>query len=467
MKCYKCEAELTEQKFCTNCLADVELYKKIVGMSNFFYNSGLEKAKIRDLSGAIVALKQSLKFDKKNINARNLLGLVYFEIGEVTEALTQWIISSNIRGKKNMATEYIDRLGANQAKLNAAADIIKKYNAALASCKQPDGDDLGSIQLKALLGKAPNFLRARQLLALCYIKQEKWDFAYRELEKCRALDINNTTTLRYMHAIDEKFSTDENGKKKKKEDTSEFAVKTMDGHDVVIQPAGFKEKKGSNTILNMLVGVAIGFAIAFFLVLPASISKGNAEAKETITSMGIELDAKNLTIAELEQKLSNSENQIKTLTESLEAYTGTEGTLLSMENLLKAANMYLNNPEDYMSIADYIAEVDEEAWTDTTSENYKNLYYSLKNAIGPQVSAGYYKEGNTAFKNGQYEDAVAYLEAAVFFDQQNVEALYVLASSYRSLQRTEDERTACNKLIELFPGSWYAGRAEQYLKELE
>ena len=160
MKCYKCEAELTEQKFCTNCLADVELYKKIVGMSNFFYNSGLEKAKIRDLSGAIVALKESLKFDKKNINARNLLGLVYFEIGEVTEALTQWIISSNIRGKKNMATEYIDRLGANQSKLNAAADIIKKYNAALASCKQPDGDDLGSIQLKALLGKAPNFLRA-------------------------------------------------------------------------------------------------------------------------------------------------------------------------------------------------------------------------------------------------------------------------------------------------------------------
>ena len=28
-----------------------------------------------------------------NIDARNLLGLVYFETGEVVEALTEWVIS--------------------------------------------------------------------------------------------------------------------------------------------------------------------------------------------------------------------------------------------------------------------------------------------------------------------------------------------------------------------------------------
>ncbi len=36
---------------------------------------------MRDLSGAIVCLKRSLKFNKENIAARNLLGLVYFETG--------------------------------------------------------------------------------------------------------------------------------------------------------------------------------------------------------------------------------------------------------------------------------------------------------------------------------------------------------------------------------------------------
>ena len=35
--------------------------------SNRFYNDGLEKAMVRDLSGAIVSLRQSLKLNKNNI----------------------------------------------------------------------------------------------------------------------------------------------------------------------------------------------------------------------------------------------------------------------------------------------------------------------------------------------------------------------------------------------------------------
>ena len=103
MRCYNCGCELSEHSFCTNCLADVTLYKKIIRTSNFFYNQGLEMAKVRDLSGAIVSLRQSLKFNKNNIKARNLLGLVYFEMGEVTAALCEWVISKNLKAKKNMA----------------------------------------------------------------------------------------------------------------------------------------------------------------------------------------------------------------------------------------------------------------------------------------------------------------------------------------------------------------------------
>ena len=53
-------------------------YKKIIQFSNYFYNEGLEKAKVRDLTGAIECLCKSLRFFKGNIKARNLLGLVYF-----------------------------------------------------------------------------------------------------------------------------------------------------------------------------------------------------------------------------------------------------------------------------------------------------------------------------------------------------------------------------------------------------
>ena len=78
MFCYNCGCHLSEHDFCTSCGADVSLYKKIMCMSNRFYNDGLEKAGVRDLTGAINSLRQSLKFNKNNIEARNLLGLVYF-----------------------------------------------------------------------------------------------------------------------------------------------------------------------------------------------------------------------------------------------------------------------------------------------------------------------------------------------------------------------------------------------------
>lgn len=85
MRCYNCGCQLSEKDFCTGCGADVGLYKRIMYTSNFFYNEGLDKASVRDLSGAVTSLRQSLKFNKNHVQARNLLGLVYYEMGEVVK----------------------------------------------------------------------------------------------------------------------------------------------------------------------------------------------------------------------------------------------------------------------------------------------------------------------------------------------------------------------------------------------
>ena len=93
MKCYHCDCELTDQDTCPTCGADVALYKKLMSLSNLYYNEGLEKATVRNLTGAAESLHQSLKLNKGNIDARNLLGLVYYEMGEVVAALSEWVIS--------------------------------------------------------------------------------------------------------------------------------------------------------------------------------------------------------------------------------------------------------------------------------------------------------------------------------------------------------------------------------------
>ena len=68
--------------------------------------------------------------------ARNLLGLVYFETGEVVAALSEWVISKNLRPKKNIADDYINMVQSNPTRLDTINKTIKKYNQALLYCHQ-------------------------------------------------------------------------------------------------------------------------------------------------------------------------------------------------------------------------------------------------------------------------------------------------------------------------------------------
>ena len=53
MECYNCGAKLGKGDICQNCGANVKIYKKIIMASNAYYNDALEKAAVRDLSGAM------------------------------------------------------------------------------------------------------------------------------------------------------------------------------------------------------------------------------------------------------------------------------------------------------------------------------------------------------------------------------------------------------------------------------
>ena len=84
---------------------------KLAYQSNYWYNDGLAKAQVRDMSGAITSLKKSLQYNRANLAARNLLGLVYYGRGDVIEALVEWILSKNFQPKDNIASFYQQSTG--------------------------------------------------------------------------------------------------------------------------------------------------------------------------------------------------------------------------------------------------------------------------------------------------------------------------------------------------------------------
>ena len=139
-------------------------------IANGYYNQGLEKAKIRDLTGAAECLKKSLHFHKYQTDARNLLGLIYYEMGETAESLAQWIISLNLQPEGNRASEYIHRIQGKLGRLEAESQNIRKYNQSL-GLAQSGNDDLAILQLNRVVEFNPHFVKAHLVLALLYMRQ--------------------------------------------------------------------------------------------------------------------------------------------------------------------------------------------------------------------------------------------------------------------------------------------------------
>ena len=468
MICYQCGCSLSEHDFCTNCGADVALYKKIIYISNRFYNEGLERANVRDLTGAITSLRQSLKFNKNNVEARNLLGLVYFETGEVVAALSEWVISKNLRPKKNIADDYIDMIQTNQNRLDTINQTIKKYNQALTYCNQ-DSLDLAVIQLKKVLSLNPRFIRAHQLLALLYINNEEWDKARRELTKCCEIDTNNTVTQRYLKEVDEMLLPEDGVKpSSRKKQRSEDVVKYQSGNETIIQPVNIREGKGVTSLLNLGIGIIIGLAIAVFLILPARIQASRADIDEQLRKVSEMSDAKTATIDELQLQVNELTQRGEDLQQDLEAYLGTDGKLRSVESLLKAADAYLTNPEEVTVVADHLEEIVQEGAEETVdnSESFESLYNTLLALVGPSVSKAYYDDGYEAFRQENYDDAIPNLEKAFKYDAANGDALYNLANSYYRSGDMEKASEAYRQVIELFPGTEKANRSEGYLEEM-
>lgn len=102
LNCKHCGGAIAVTGYCTRCGLKIDYVNKALNSSKYYYNIGLDKARVRDMSGAEEALKLSLKYDKMNIDARNLLGLVYYETGEIVQALSHWVVSVNYLDRKSV-----------------------------------------------------------------------------------------------------------------------------------------------------------------------------------------------------------------------------------------------------------------------------------------------------------------------------------------------------------------------------
>ena len=378
MNCMNCGAFLTDMDldYCPNCGYNVLIQKKVDYLSKIFYNQGLEKASIRDLSVAIACLKQSLMYDKRNIRARNLLGLVYFETGEVVSALSEWVISKNLQPTRNLASEYINKLQANPNKLAAINETIKKYNHALMLCREGH-EDMAAIQLRKILTQNSKLIKGYHLLALIQMKNGEWNKARRILKKAARIDKTNTTTLRFLREVDEQTGVTTRLEKKKKglfrSGTKENPDTDILGSERVAQPTVYREHSKVSVFFILMAGIAAG-AVAFWLLAVPAIRQGiYQEANQQIVQYSESLASQGAELTKAQGEAKESGDTVESVTQEL---TTEQAKSESYQALLQAYTYYQQQNLDEAAV-----EI-QKVHVDVLTDSMKSVYTTIRDATG-------------------------------------------------------------------------------------
>ena len=371
MNCMNCGAFLVDKDldYCPKCGCNVLIQKKVDYLSRQYYNRGLEKASVRDLSGAIDCLKQSLIYNKHNIQARNLLGLVYSETGEVVAALSEWVISKNLQPSRNLASEYINKLQANSNKLEAINETIRKYNDALNLCREGH-EDMAAIRLKKILMQNPKLIKGYHLLALVQMKEGEYNKARRTLRKAARIDKTNTTTLRFLREIDEQTGVStrlerQNKRNRKAVDNSE--------NDMVIQVPQYKEKGRIPLFFTLAAGFCAGLLAFYLLAVPAIRQGIYREANQQIVKYSDAVSSQGAELTKAQSQAQESGDTVEAASKQIEEEKKKSS---SYEALIEAysALQQQNTDEAALKI--------QNVYADLLPADLKGIYNTICNTTG-------------------------------------------------------------------------------------
>lgn len=471
MICPKCKSKVASRTLsCEHCGFDTTVYRRTLKLSNLYYNHGLEKARVRDLSGAVLALHRSLEMNKRNTEARNLLGLVHFEMGEVVKALSEWVISKHFKPEHNDADYYMSLAQENPTKLDDMNQAIKKYNVALDAAKQGN-EDLAIIQLKKVVVLNQKFLRSMLLLSLLYMKNNEFERAKKHLQKVIKIDISNTTALRYLKEI-EKLSSGGTAKVPAWSDSSTIPV----GKEKSFSPlASYREDKPNIMVfVNLILGVILGIAVVYYLIVPTMEQSIKEEYNNQKADYSSELSTKSAAITQLEKSVASLEKKLAEKESELKKFTGNTNkvefekesyndyfTAISSYNKLKAKEPYTE--EELRDVAFELYDVNTKR---VDNQSAIDILENIRSEIYPLAARMVYKEGKAYHDAGNHEEAVKSLLAAVAFDPDADTPLYYLGKSYQALNKYEDAAKYYRLMLEVAPNSTLKQYIPQRLREM-
>lgn len=419
-------------------------------IANSYYNLGLEKAKVRDLSGAAQCLKKSLHFSKYQTDARNLLGLIYYENGEVADALVQWVISLNLQPENNLADHYLDEIQRKPGQLETESQNVKTFNQALWHA-QNGSDDLAILQLARVVAAKPHFVKAHLLLALLYMRREDYNKAGRSLFKILQIDKSNPKALYYMSLVKQNTGRADAEKRKM---IKAFSHRQMQDDDVII-PNTYKENTGLSTVFHIIIGLIMGLVAFYVLVLPARESSLNRVRDDELIGYMQQLNNANQQNDSLQQENDHLKAQKDEVQKKLdELTTGNTSVLAQYQSLIWVLQYYRTG--DLVTAAKTFADANFDMIED---ENIQGIISNIRQDMAGNIYQSLVQQGLQLWNGGDKTQAMDYFQASLKIQPDNPEAMFYVGRLYQENGDTENANAMFDKIVGEHGDSEYAQRA--------
>ncbi|MFI3173753.1 MAG: tetratricopeptide repeat protein [Bacillota bacterium] len=468
MKCVNCGYDINKGYRCSNCGIDSFILLKTRNTSIQLYNKALSLANEYNLSEAIVLLEESLLFDKNNIQARNLLGLVYFEMGQVADAIKHWIFTTSALKENNPANRYMDYLQKNPRVMEEANDAVMMYNKAI-ECLQHGSDDLAIIQLKRALDTNPHMIAGNNLMTLCCLDEKNYQRAQEFVDFVLKKDTKNPLALHYQARIYKETGT----RPMKRVE----AVSTTVSHGGELSKTVSSKKTDSappipryqrqeknklldkKSVFSFVLGIASASIVIFVLIVPAlnetkDTKLAELEAQmtafsESITMSPEDVEAMRLTLEQLE-----AENKLLRSEETKQA---------NLELLELAVSQLAD--EDYINCVTTLSSIETLGFTDADLTKFT----SLKATSYPQAADALYTKGKGEFLSNEFTTAKTSLESALAYASDEIfidDAYYYLGKIAENDQDYETAKMYYNKVLAEYPDTNQKANIENALEQI-
>lgn len=450
--CPYCGNPLTYEDQCRTCKSEVSWAKKCYLKSDYYYIQAYDAAQARKLTVAEDLLKKAIYFNKYNIQARNLLGLIYYEIGEIGLALKAWILSVSLEKENNIASEYIEKIQNEPKLLEVYKESAQLYNKALKYLKEGN-EDVATIRLKKAININPKLVEGKTLLALCYIRSNQFRKAKEQLEEVLKIDHNHLKAMEYLNAIRHKSS----------EEIQPYELEYTPKQNANKTSVLSRNSLFLRYTLYFFMGVLCMWVVEQQLVNPSKIQ----DYKSQITSLKNEKEALNKSIDTLkqenEEKLSNLQAENKKLQADHAVYEEAMTKKEQQDKLTQSETLISQG--DYEGAAGLLYNVNATYLAEEEKANYEMLKQSAyEYAVNSLCNKGY-----NALQSEAFSEAKLSLETALLYEPNEYNKrriLYYLGQSEYGLGNNEKAISYFNEVIQNYPYTSEASWSESCLDEM-